>query len=79
MLTDFTVIKEYSRIFRCYLLLKREMKIFRLVIGVFLLLATASNGFAKAVIPTTDAKGSMDNPLLRRYNGSLIISCDHKD
>jgi len=55
------------------------MKIFRLVIGVFLLLATASNGFAKAVIPTTDAKGSKDNPLLGRYKGPLIISYDHKD
>ena len=53
--------------------------IFRLVIGVFLLLTTASSGFANAVIPTADAKGSKDNPLLGRYKGAFIISYDHKD
>jgi OmpA-OmpF porin, OOP family len=51
----------------------------RLIIGVFLLTATAVNGFANAVIPTADAKGSKDNPLLGRYKGSFIISYDRKD
>lgn len=52
---------------------------FRLIIGVFLLIATASNGFANAVILTADVKGSKDSPLLGRYKGSFIVSYDQKD
>ena len=56
-----------------------EKMIFRLLMGLFLVIATASNGLANAVIPTADVKGSKDNPLLGRYKGSLIVSSDHKD
>jgi len=51
----------------------------RLMLGVVLLIATASNGFANAEIPTVDAKGSKDSSLLGRYKGAFIISYDHKD
>jgi hypothetical protein len=32
----------------------------------------------KATIPTADKKGSKDNPLLKRYEGSFIVSQDEK-
>ncbi len=51
----------------------------RIVIGFFLVIAIASNGFADATIPTADEKGSKDNPLLGRVKGAFIISYDHKD
>ncbi|MDP3479391.1 MAG: DUF4892 domain-containing protein [Desulfoprunum sp.] len=51
----------------------------RLFLSVFLMTVTASSGFANAVLPTTDVKGSKDNPLLGRYKGSFILSYEHKD
>ncbi len=44
----------------------------KLWIALFLLIATVSTGFANAVIPAADVKGSKDSALLGRYKGSLI-------
>ena len=34
--------------------------------------------FANATIPKADVKGSKDSPLLKRYEGSFIVSYEHK-
>lgn len=34
---------------------------------------TATPALADATIPTADVKSAQDNPLLKRYEGSLII------
>jgi outer membrane protein OmpA-like peptidoglycan-associated protein len=52
---------------------------FRLLVGLLLVIATASSGLANAVIPAADVKGSKDSPLLGRYKGSFIVSFDQKD
>lgn len=48
----------------------------------FLLLALlfipTTNVFANATIPTTDSKGSADNPIIGRFQGSYIISYAQK-
>jgi outer membrane protein OmpA-like peptidoglycan-associated protein len=51
---------------------------FKLFYVVVILAVTVSNVFAAAVIPTTDRKGSRDNPLLKRYEGSFIVAYEHK-
>jgi OOP family OmpA-OmpF porin len=53
--------------------------IYRLLMGLLLVIATASTGLANAVIPAADVKGSKDSPLLGRFKGSFIVSFDHKD
>jgi len=50
---------------------------FRLVLAIATL-ATASVALADATIPTADKKGSKDNPLLKRYEGSRIVAYEHK-
>jgi OmpA-OmpF porin, OOP family len=44
---------------------------------VFLLLT--GSAFADATIPTKDVPGSKDSPLLRRYEGSFIVSYVHQN
>ena len=39
---------------------------------------TASAALGDATIPTADRKGSKDSPLLKRYDGSLIVAYEHK-
>jgi OOP family OmpA-OmpF porin len=41
--------------------------------ATLLMLMLAVNAFADATIPTADKKGSKDNPLLKRYEGSFIV------
>lgn len=42
------------------------------------MLALASVVLAKATIPTADRPGSKDHPLLKRYQGSLIVAYEQK-
>jgi OOP family OmpA-OmpF porin len=51
-------------------------RLFTLVICMVLLVF--SNVFAASPVPKADLKGSKDSPLLGRYQGSLIISYDHR-
>ena len=51
--------------------------LFRLVLAISAL-AMASIAFADATIPTGDKEGSKDNPLLKRYEGSFIVSYVYK-
>ena len=51
------------------------------LIALILILAFSIGAVAelpKATIPTTDKKGSKDSPLLKRYEGSFIVSQDQK-
>jgi OmpA-OmpF porin, OOP family len=49
------------------------------LIGVFATVVVAvSNAFAAAAIPTADKKGTRDSPLLKRYEGSVIVASEHK-
>ena len=46
--------------------------------GLFLLLA-ASSAWADATLPTADAKGAKDSPLLGRFAGAFIVAHEAKD
>jgi OOP family OmpA-OmpF porin len=50
---------------------------FRLIMAVSVL-ATASMALAAATMPTADKKGSKDNSVLKRYEGSVIVAYEHK-
>ena len=51
----------------------------RSILAVIFWTIAVNNLFAAAVaIPTADRKGSRDNPLLKRYEGSLIVAYEHK-
>lgn len=48
------------------------------IFAVLIALATISNGFAIATIPKADKAGSKDDPLLKRYEGSYIVTYEKK-
>lgn len=51
----------------------------RSILAIIFWAIAVNNLFAAAVaIPTADRKGSRDNPLLKRYEGSLIVAYEHK-
>ena len=50
----------------------------KLIVSFLILFLTISPCFADAEIPTKDIKGSRDNSILKRYDGSFIISYRHK-
>ena len=41
-------------------------------------LSVVSLAFSNATIPSEDVKGSKDSPILKRYEGSLIVAYDYK-
>jgi outer membrane protein OmpA-like peptidoglycan-associated protein len=45
---------------------------------VVAIVATASLAFAEATVPTADRRGAKDSPLLKRYEGSLIVAHEEK-
>jgi OOP family OmpA-OmpF porin len=53
------------------------------MIGKLLLCAAISvspvTALAEATVPTADIEGASDNPLLKRYDGSFIVSYEHLD
>ena len=46
----------------------------KLLLAALLALAPVQ-AFAEATIPTKDIPGAKDNPLIKRYDGSFIVSC----
>ncbi|HEY7535291.1 MAG TPA: flagellar motor protein MotB, partial [Thermodesulfobacteriota bacterium] len=50
----------------------------RLIYAFLMCFLTASNVFSQATIPSQDKKGSKDSPLLKRYEGSLIVYYEFK-
>lgn len=50
----------------------------RIVVGALLILGAHAAAFANATIPTTDIAGAKDNPLLKRYEGSFIVSYERQ-
>jgi len=48
------------------------------VATVSLILLIAIKAFSDATIPTADRKGSKDNPLLQRYEGSFIVAYEQQ-
>jgi OmpA-OmpF porin, OOP family len=46
----------------------------RIVVGTLLVLGAHAAAFANATIPTKDIAGAKDNPLIKRYEGSFIVS-----
>jgi hypothetical protein len=50
----------------------------KMFILTLLLLAADGTVLADATIPTEDLAASRDSPLLKRYQGSFIISYDHR-
>ena len=50
----------------------------RLLIFALALVLGAGPAHADATIPTQDEDGSRDHPLLKRYEGSYIVSQDEK-
>jgi outer membrane protein OmpA-like peptidoglycan-associated protein len=46
--------------------------------AILIFLSLVSLISADATIPSTDKKGTKDNPLLKRYEGSLIVAYEHK-
>ena len=50
----------------------------QLCVAAALIVAASSSFAAAAAIPTADKKGSKDNPLLKRYEGSVIIVSEYK-
>src|SRR5215813_8492556 len=46
----------------------------KLLSAALLVLATHAQAFAEATNPTKDIAGAKDNPLLKRYDGSFIVS-----
>jgi len=51
---------------------------FKDVLVVLFSLAFSTCAFADASIPKADKKGSKDNPVLKRYEGSLIVAYELK-
>ena len=51
---------------------------FRIIVGALLLLGAYATAFANASIPTKDIAGAKDNPLLKRYEGSYIVSYERQ-
>jgi len=49
-----------------------------LILSILFLFSPVSIVFAKAKIPNGDIKGSRDNPILKRYEGSFIIAYRQK-
>ena len=47
---------------------------FKLLLATLLVLAALQQAFAEATIPTKDIAGAKDNPLIKRYDGSFIVS-----
>ncbi len=50
----------------------------RLALTLWIAVAASGVLMADATIPTADKKGSKDNPLLKRYEGSFIVAYEHK-
>jgi outer membrane protein OmpA-like peptidoglycan-associated protein len=50
----------------------------RIILGALLALAASTAAFANATIPTKDIAGAQDNPLLKRYEGSFIVSYERQ-
>jgi len=50
----------------------------RLVMGALLVLGAHSAVLANATIPTKDIAGAKDNPLIKRYEGSFIVSYERQ-
>lgn len=50
----------------------------KVVMGALLALGAHSAAFANATIPTKDIAGAKDNPLIKRYEGSFIVSYAHE-
>ena len=48
----------------------------RLIAACLFSLVSATLAFGDATIPTKDIAGAKDNPLLKRYEGSFIVSYD---
>ena len=46
----------------------------KIVMGALLALGAQSAALANATIPTKDIAGAKDNPLIKRYEGSFIVS-----
>ena len=46
----------------------------KLLLAALLALAAPVQAFAEATIPTKDIAGAKDNPLIKRYDGSFIVS-----
>ena len=46
----------------------------KLLLAALLVLAAPVQAFAEATIPTKDIAGAKDNPLIKRYDGSFIVS-----
>ena len=46
----------------------------KLLLATLLVLAVPVQAFAEATIPTKDIAGAKDNPLIKRYDGSFIVS-----
>ena len=46
----------------------------KLLLAALLVLASHVQAFADATIPTKDIAGAKDNPLIKRYDGSFIVS-----
>ena len=46
----------------------------KLLLAALLVLASPVQAFAEATIPTKDIAGAKDNPLIKRYDGSFIVS-----
>src|SRR5215472_14589415 len=49
----------------------------RMILAVLVLLAPSQMFFAQA-IPKADVRGSKDSPLLKRYEGSVIVAYEYK-
>ena len=47
---------------------------FKLLLATLLAFAAPVQAFAEATIPTKDIAGARDNPLIKRYDGSFIVS-----
>ena len=50
----------------------------KVVMGALLALGAYSAAFANATIPTKDIAGAKDNALIKRYEGSFIVSYAHE-
>jgi outer membrane protein OmpA-like peptidoglycan-associated protein len=51
----------------------------KIIYGIFFFFMSATLIFADASIPVKDVDGSKDHPLLKRYEGSIIIAHEHKN
>src|SRR5215471_4248729 len=46
----------------------------KLLVSVLIVIAAHASAFAEATVPTKDIAGAKDNPLIKRYEGSFIVS-----